>query len=341
MRRNILLAIFILTIMLVTAGCGEPPLPEIGTIQVGYIPSLGFAPLFVGAEKGYFEAQGLQVELQSFKSGSTMISLLSTGELDVGAGETGTALFNAINQDLDVLVVAGLASQPEGFGAVPLLVRADLFESGEITSPADLKGKKVALNVERGMAEYLLAEALVRGSLTVGDVTLVPMPFPDIPAAFANGAVDAAMLPHPLAAKAIGAGDAVVLIDGDEIIDSPQNGVVYFGQRFLEKDNEEVGIRFLIAYLQAVRDLYGDGWLSADNLAAINKYTGMPEATIQKSVTYYFDPDAAINQGSVERIQQYLVSRGYTEFSEPISLSDVINLKYLDEALDRLGPFEK
>lgn len=341
MRKHIFITLIILIVLLLTSSCGKASLPEIGTLQVGYIPSLGFAPLFVGVEQGYFEEQGLQVELQSFTSGSTMISLLATGELDVGTGEAGTALFNAINQDLDVMVVAGLASQPEGFGAVPLLVRADLFESGAITTPSDLQGKMVALNVERGMAEYLLSEALRQVSLTVDDVTLVPMPFPDIPTAFANAAIDAAMLPHPLAAKAIGSGDAVVLLDGDEIVDSPQNGVVYFGQRLLEKDNEEVGVRFLIAYLQACRDLFGEGWLSEDNIAAIHKYTEMPEATIQKSITYFFDPNAAINQNSIERIQQYLVSRGYTEFMEVIPVSDIIDLHYLEEALERLGTFEQ
>jgi NitT/TauT family transport system substrate-binding protein len=301
---------------------------------------LGFAPLYVAAEKGYFEEQGLTVELQSFTSGSTMISLLATGELDVGAGETGTALFNAVNQELDVMVVSGLASQPDGYGAVPLLVRADLFDSGEITSPADLKGKNVALNVERGMAEYLLAEALSTASLTVDDVSLIPMPFPEIPTAFTNQAIDAAILPHPLAARAIGAGDAVVLLDGDEIVDNPQNGVVYFGQRFLDKQYEEAGVRFLMAFIQASRDLQGDGWLEPENIAAINAYTGMPEAAIQKSITYFFDPDGDINQVSVERMQQYLVSRGYTEFSDLMSISDIIDLKFLEEALDRLGTSE-
>ena len=127
--------------------------------------------------------------------------------------------------------------------------------------------------------------------------------------------------------------------DGDEIIDNPQNGVVYFGQRMLERNNKEVGIRFLVAYLKATRDLHGDGWLSAENIAAINKYTGMPEATIEKSITYYFDPNASINQASVERIQQYLVSRGYTEYTELIPVSEIIDLQYLDEALDIAGEY--
>lgn len=340
MRNKLILLAVLLIFAFSLSGCGEPKLPELGTVTVGYIPSLGFAPLFVAAEKGYFEEQGLTVELQSFTSGSTMISLLATGELDVGAGETGTALFNAVNQKLDVMVVSGLASQPDGYGAVPLLVRADLFDSGEITSPADLKGKNVALNVERGMAEYLLGEALSTASLTVDDVTLVPMPFPEIPTAFTNKAIDAAVLPHPLAAKAIGAGDAVVLLDGDEIVDNPQNGVVYFGQRLLEKQNEEAGVRFLVAFLKASRDLQGEGWLAPENVAAIAVYTGMPEASIQKSITYFFDPDAAINQGSIERMQQYLVSRGYTEFSEVMPISNIIDLKFLEEALGRAGTFK-
>lgn len=340
MRKTILFTLFSILIISLLSACGETKLPDLGTINVGYIPSLGYAPLFVGVENGYFEQQGLQVELQSFTSGSTMISLLSTGELDVGAGENGTALFNAVNQGLDVIVVGALASQPKGYGAVPLLVRSDLYESGEITSPADLKGRNIGLNVERGMAEYLLAEALATGSLTVDDVTLIPMPFPEIPTAFTNQAIDAAMLPHPLAAKAIGSGDAVVLLDGDEIVDSPQNGVIYFGQRFLEKANEEAAVRFLVAYLNAARSLQGDGWLEPENLAAINVYTGMPEATIQKSITYFFDPNGTINQASVERIQQYLVSRGYTEFSDPLPLSDVIDTRFLDEALKRVGTSE-
>lgn len=340
MTKQVLIGLILIIFLILSSGCGKIDLPEMGTISIGYIPSLGFAPLFVGVEKGYFEEQGLQVELQSFTSGSTMISLLSTGDLDVGAGETGTALFNANHQDLDVIVVAGLASQPDGFGAVPLLVRADLYNSGEITQPFDLSGRKVALNVERGMAEYLLSEVLRQDSLTVDDVILVPMPFPDIPTAFSNAVIDAAMLPHPLAAKAIGSGDAVVLLDGDEIIDNPQNGVVYFGQSLLEKKNKEIGVRFMVAYLKAIRDLYGDGWLSADNIAAIHKYTGMPESTIENSVTYYFNPDGLINRDSVERIQQYLVSRGYTEYSEIIQISNIIDLQYLEEALERVGQFK-
>ncbi|MFQ5612564.1 MAG: ABC transporter substrate-binding protein [Anaerolineae bacterium] len=319
----------------VTAGVEE--LPDIGTLQVGYIPIFAFAPFFVANEKGYFAEQGLTVELQSFRSGAFMMAPLTTGDLDAGGGETGPGLFNAIDQGLDIRVVSAMASQPPGFGAVPLLVRTDLIDSGTVSSVADLAGRKVALNVERGTAEYLLAKALEGAGLTVDDVEVVSLPFPEMPAAFANQAIDAAILPHPLASRAIGAGDAVALLEGDEITDTPQNGVIYFGQRLLQPENREIGVRFLIAYLKAARDLQGDGWRSDDNVAIINLVTNVPAPAIKNGVAYYFEPNGLINRASTEDFQLYHFNRGYTEMAAPLPLDQVIIDTYLDEALARLG----
>ena len=98
---------------------GEPETVEsgdIGPIKVGYIPILGFAPFFVANDKGYFADEGLEVEMESFRSGGPMIAPLSLGQLDVGGGEAGPAIFNAVNQDFDVRVVPPRARiDPSGF----------------------------------------------------------------------------------------------------------------------------------------------------------------------------------------------------------------------------------
>jgi NitT/TauT family transport system substrate-binding protein len=317
----------------------KAPLPDLGTLKVGYLPSLGYAPVFVALDKGYFKDQGLAVELQSFRSGSAMIPFLGTGDLDVGAGETGTALFNAVAQGLDVRAAAALASQPPGHGSQPLLVRKDLFDSGKVSRPADLKGKKVAINVERGVVEYLLYEALAQGGLTLKDVEVVTLPFPDMPAALANKAIDAAVALEPTATQAMEQGSAVVLIPGDKIVDTPQNGVVYFGKRLLDPANREAAVRFLVAYLQGVRDLYGDGWRDEANADIISRHTKVPPPIISKAIAPYCDPNGAINTASTEKIQNYLVRRGYTEFAEPLPLSQVITDTFRSEAVQRLGQF--
>jgi NitT/TauT family transport system substrate-binding protein len=240
-----------------------------------------------------------------------------------------------------VRVVGALASQPEGLGAVPLLVRKELADSGEVTSVADLEGRTVALNVPRGMAEYLLNKALEAEGLSIDDVETTNLPFPEHPQALANGAVDAAMLPHPLAAGAIGEGIAEVLVAGDQIVDNPQNGVLYFGARMLEPDNREVGVRFLVAYLRAARDLFGEGWREDANVAAINAFTDVPLPAIQNGVPYFFEPDGRVNLESMNDIIQYHVGRGYTEVDEAPSAEDLIVGDFLEEALARLGEFEQ
>jgi NitT/TauT family transport system substrate-binding protein len=342
-KRTLLVLVLFISVLVTSCGGGTPSeekLPDIGTINIGYIPLLAYAPFFIGAEKGYFEEQGLQVELQSFNSGSTMIPVLSTGALDVGAGENGTALFNAINQNLDIRVVCGMLAQPQGYAFVPFLVRKDLFDSGVITSPADLKGRKVALNVERGNGEYTLVAVLEQGGLTLDDVEVVTLPFPEMPPAFTNQAIDAAVLPYPLAGQAISNDLAVVLVEGDEIFDNPQTAVLYYGQRLLKPENREVGIRFMVAYLDAVRDLQGDGWFNEENVAIISQYTNVPAPAI-KSMAIYFGPNGEMNESYIENIMDYYIDQGYTEFSEPLSLSKILDLSFLEAALTRIGEFGK
>ncbi|RMF79013.1 MAG: hypothetical protein D6737_12925, partial [Chloroflexi bacterium] len=316
-----------------------PPLPEdFGTIRMGYIPILAFAPYFVAKDKGYFEDLGLDVELELFRSGDPMIAPLSLGQLDVGGGEIGPALINAVNAGLDVRVVGGHSSQPPGFGAVPLIVRDDLVESGEVTSVADLAGKRLAINIERGVAEYLLNSALSQFGLSIDDVEIVAIPFPEMPAALANDAIDGAILPHPLAGQPLASGEGVVLMNGDEVANNPQNGVIYFGKRMLEEENREVAVRFLMAFLMAARDMQdGEDYTFRDDpeiVSTIAAWTGVPEAAVQNGVAYYVQPNGQINRDSFIDIMTYHVTHGYTETDEVLELDQIIVDDFLNEALE-------
>jgi NitT/TauT family transport system substrate-binding protein len=319
----------------------EGELPDIGTIHIGYLPILPSAPYFIAQEKGYFKEQGLEVELDSFNSAAFMMPLLATGDLDFGAGQAGTELFNGIDQGLDIRVVGGQSQETPGHGMAPFMVRKDLFDSGAITQPADLKGTNIAINVERGLSEYLVFEALSRGGLTLKDVNIVTMPFPDMNAAFANKAIDAAHMVQPLAGQAIKDGNAVMFINGDEFFENAQSGLLYFGKRILEPENREVGIRLLVAWLKAVRDLYGEGWTNEENAAITSKYTNIPAPAIINGVEVYFGLNGELNQPFIEEIMMYYFDQGYTELSEPLPLSAIIDSSFMDEAVKRIGNFEE
>lgn len=130
---------------------------------------------------------------------------------------------------------------------------------------------------------------------------------------------------------------------GEKLSDTnPQNGVIYFGQRLLEPENREVGVRFLIAYLRAARDFVDDdAWRQNDDIVnAFIEFTSVPEPAIRNGVSYYFDPNGQINTASTADVIQYHFDRGYTDLSEPISLEALILNDFLDEALARLGEYE-
>jgi NitT/TauT family transport system substrate-binding protein len=342
---KILLGIFL---GLVLAACTtsseqKSELPDLGTIKVGYVPAAGAtSAIYIAVDKGYFEEEGLNVELERFNSGSKMIAPLGTGQMDVGAGEVGTAMFNAAHQGLDMKVVCSFAGQSKGFVGAPVVVRKDLYDSGEITEPEDFAGKKIGVNALRGMAEYRIAKVMEEGGLSVEDAELVTLPFPDMPGALANKALDAATMPGTHSDRAVNDGSAVVFRRGDEIAGDIQTAVMYFGKRFLDPANKEVAVRYLEVYLKALREYLDDpDYNNDENLAIISKYTNLPPEVIKKLDRSYNDANCAFFKASMEDAQNYYISRGYTEYSEPIPLSDIIDESFAEEVLRRIGEYQE
>src|SRR5437667_394831 len=82
-----------------------PTPPERATLKASWVNSLTIAPLFVGLDRGYWEEQGIDLQLEQVQSAADAIAFLATGQLDASFGAIAVALYNAINQGLDVRVV--------------------------------------------------------------------------------------------------------------------------------------------------------------------------------------------------------------------------------------------
>ncbi|MDY6867728.1 MAG: ABC transporter substrate-binding protein [Chloroflexota bacterium] len=312
----------------------EAELPDIGKIVVGHAPIIAGAPVYVALEKGYFAEQGLEIELQTFRGAAAMLAPLSTGQVDVGVSSLSTASLNAFQKDINIQIVAGI----EGANSLALVVRKNLADNGEVSTVADLAGRKLATNAIKSLSEYTLYNTLKKGNLTLDDIELVTMPFPDIILALENEAIEAALLPHPFVGRAIDEEIGVVVAGGG---DTRQVFELFFGQRLLEPANREVGVRFLMAYLKGARDLQNEGWKTEENAAIINKHTEIPIPTIQKVPEYYLDMNGDLNLASLEEQMLYYVGQGYTSFSEPIPVEEFVDTSFLEEALERVGKFEE
>src|SRR5690606_13498218 len=168
-------------------GAAVEPLDPPEQVRVAFVPILKFATLYVAKERGLFEQYGLDVSLDPVASGTEAIAFLEQGQIDVGGIAIVTSLWNGWNQGIDIRVFAPGGLEPFENSPTQLMVRKELFDSGEVDSVEELAGRVVAVAGGPGSGgEYLLAKALERGSLTIRDVEAQNLANADMPAAFEN-----------------------------------------------------------------------------------------------------------------------------------------------------------
>lgn len=310
----------------------EPAEGEMQAVSMGFIPVMNFAPVFVAYELGYFAEQGLDVELRQFAGGSEMIAQLATNELNTGFGGAGPGLFNGINSGLPVKIIAPGHSEGNPV-ATPLVVSKEKCESGEITSVADLKGKKVSINAP-GATEYWLSQALAQGGLTFDDIELQTLAFPDAVVALESGAIDAAILGEPTATLAEQQGIGVRLTSDFEVQGITPT-VVYGNQDFLT-GNPEAAKGLMIGYMKAVRAIMERGFSDPEILPIIAQYTGLPEDLILASVAPLFTVDGSINVDGLNTLQAFFRTMGELDYETDIDPNTMIDRTALDAALAEL-----
>ncbi|MBI3078803.1 MAG: ABC transporter substrate-binding protein [Deltaproteobacteria bacterium] len=188
---------------------------ELKEVRMGYLPLVSWAPYFLAIEKGYYREQGLRVELSRFRTAADMYGALKTATLEVGTGSVAAGHFNSVAKGVRMKIVGDKGTLGPGCGYSYFLVRKDL--AGEITSPRDLKGRRIMLNAPAGAPVYLLARLLERAGLTYKDVKLVYLGFPQMPVAFRQKAIDVAHIVDPQGVRAIEAGDAEPFLNSREV----------------------------------------------------------------------------------------------------------------------------
>jgi NitT/TauT family transport system substrate-binding protein len=304
-------------------------------IRVVHVPVLIFAPLYVAIERGYFAQQGIDAELIGTPGGMSSFAVLASGRAEVVIGGLGASLFNAASRGLDFKVVGPVHMEKPPV-STPLVVSKKAYDSGEIRSVKDLRGKKVSVNVIGSATEFWLHSALLRGGLTINDVQLVAVNFPEVPAALANGAIAAGLLGEPLATLAEDQGQIVRL--SEDFINGMQVTAVYYGGEFLRQHPKE-SVGFLVAWLRASRDLYGDGYRRDEIARIVEKYTGVPAAVVKRARPPFHEPNGTMNLNDFTRLQDFFRKRGELTYDKPLDPSAYIDMSVVRRALAIAGPF--
>lgn len=317
---------------------GVEPLDPPEEVRVAYVPIMKFATLYVAAERGLFEKYGLDVDIERVESGTEAIAFLTQDQIDIGGIAIVTSLWNGWSQGLDIRIVAPGALEPFENSPTKLIVRSALVESGEVTDPADLEGRTVAVAGGPGSGgEYLAAKALELGDLTIRDVQLVNLGNADMPAALENGSIDAAILGSPFADQVEGTGHGQPLATD---LTPGLMTVAFVGSAEFVQNRPEVAERFVLALAEAARMMQGDDYLAEENVAAYLRYVNSTEEALREGVPVVYDPDLQIPVDGLADVERVHRENGRTDYEEPIDLDSVVETRFTEAAREVLGPYE-
>lgn len=314
---------------------GVAPLDPPVTVKVAYVPIMKFATMYVAADRGLFAKYGLNVKIDRVKSGTEAIAFLEQGQIDVGGIAIVTSLWNGWHQGLDLKVFAPGALEPFHDSPTKFMVRKDLMDSGKVKTIADLKGMTVALAGGPGSGgEYLASKALERGDLTIRDVRIAQIGNADIPAAFANGSIDAALLGSPYADQVESDGTAVPIATD---LTPGLMTVAFVGSGDFLRNRPEAAKRFALALMEAARMMQGDQYLSQANLDAYLSFVNSTPEALRKGTPVVYDPNQVIPVDGLADVERVHRENGRTDYTTPVDLSKVVDTSFTDWARGVLG----
>jgi NitT/TauT family transport system substrate-binding protein len=326
----------------VAAPAAPPALPPETTVRIGLHTPMSNAGFFIALERGYVAEQGLRLEVEPLDTAAKMIAPLSNGQLDVGAGAINPAVYNAVARGVDLRIVADKGNMGPGFGYTALVTRRDLWDSGAVRQLADLRGRTFAVLVPGGDAEIALDVGLAPAGSSSADVNIVPLPFPDMVQALANGSIDGAAPSEPFATEAVQRGAAVILERMDTLLPNHQVGVVFYAPQFVQ-ENPAAGRRLMIAYLRGVRDYLDvftrrDSAKREDVIATLIKHSTVKDrAVYDQMVVPGFNPNGQLNLESMERQQAWYLAHGLQ--TAPADVNSLIDYSFVRYAVEQLGEY--
>ena len=318
------------------------PLPQAARIRLGDVGIAASAGTYIAIEKGYFAEQGLDIETVRFATTAEETAPLAAGQLDAGSGVTSAGLFNAIGRGVDIKLVADQGHGEPGRPVNAFVVRRAGVEAGQLRSVADLRGRRVAVTSISTGAVTDVQAYLAQGGLTINDVVIEQMGFPDMIPSLANGSVDAVVPVEPFTTLLEQSGVGTRWFWDSDVNPDHQVAVILYGPTMV-RDQPEVARRWMVAYLRGLR-YFTDGFFRGnaaareESIQVLMKWTAIRDRALYDTMTVLgLDPNGDIRIDSMRRDQEALLQLGQQD--RPIDLDAAVDMQYVRYAREVLGPY--
>jgi len=276
-------------------------------VQYSWIKNEEFAGEFYAYEKGYYDEAGFS-EVNGISGPDTGVAKLLSGTVQVALSDA-ASIGAAIANEEAPLKIIGATFQKNPFTILSLKDGAD------ISTPADLKGKKIGVQDSNASVFEAILNA---NGIDKKDVEVVPVDFDPTP--LMEGKIDGFMA--YLTNEAL-----TVELAGHEVTNLPyaDNGVPYVAETFSVTDqylaeNKELLKDFLVAEIKGWTDVFKQP--ADDTVELITKYYDQAASDNEEGLESVF---GALDPKKTEmgmEAQKLLISTEETEANGLFTISD-------------------
>lgn len=316
---TLIMAIMFFAFTISLTGCGQRDYNIIRLNEVTH--SVFYAPLYIAINNGYFEDEGLTIELTNGGGSDSSMTALLTDAADIALLGPETSIYVASQGSSDLPVIFGQLTKKDGS-----------FLIGRNAEPnfewSDLENKYIIGGRQGSSPAMSLEYALEQNGLTIDtDVTLdLTVSYSLMASAFENGLGDYVTMFEPTASDFVTAGKGFYIASvGEESGEVPFTAFMA-NESYLDEHGDKAE-----AFLNAV--IRGYNYLMAQPIANVvtsllPSFTGSSETSITGAIESYKAIDAwcsspVMSETDFNRLQAFMT--GAEELDTTVSFETVVD----------------
>jgi NitT/TauT family transport system substrate-binding protein len=311
-------------------------------VTIAALPFFSTAPVFIAKERGYFDAEGIDLDIKTFNAAQAVAVAVASGDADFGITAFTGGFFNLAGKGA-LKVVAAQSREEKGYKFVAYVVSNKAYEGG-FRSPKDFAGKTVAVTTVGSSFHYNLGMLADKYGFKLADVHMKPVQsIPNMMASLAGGQVDATILPANNALKLEQDGSGKII--GWVSDYTPwQLGALFTSTKNV-KEKRPMVERFVKAYQKGLAD-YADAFLARDKegnrmfaekaqavMPILEKWVKpTPTFEVAKVAANYMDPKGRLLVKNIYDQVAWYQAQGLVDKS--VNAADFLDLSFVKGHLD-------